>query len=346
LFERRRNMQFTTKITEKDLGFINNVDLRNALLERLSELDRVFSVNGNFSTVFLAISTIEGIFKHLADIFKAELKRSSKYPTNNGVPRKFDRLRLEELYLLLEDIGRLPSRPDIDRIYSLLRTYRNFIHPQAQVRKRWTIGLGEAQMALGLLNATVAHLTQYVFLGNEVFVKRAGNPDYNDFTRVLHLQMQNTRLNSLLILDRPVSDTLSFSFDLELPQNSLLNFVFNFVDDGDFKMLRLDNREGMRNCVLRCPQKYRWSEILYADPEHPPPGPKYPVTIEIDFHRQIFALTANGNAFSFKDAGGNVRDLFDELQPGLKTGFFNEVGAVKLLNLTLSYGSGVSVEAS
>lgn len=103
-------MKIQTEITSKDIDFINNIDLRDTLLERLSELDRVFLVNGNYSTVFLAISSVEGIFKHIATIFRAEITRSPKYPINtNGSPKDFDKLAIDELYGLLTELDILPS---------------------------------------------------------------------------------------------------------------------------------------------------------------------------------------------------------------------------------------------
>ncbi len=69
-------MEVKTEITRKDISFINDIDLREILRERLNELDRVVIANAHYSTVFLAISTIEGIFKHIGNIYKAEIKNS------------------------------------------------------------------------------------------------------------------------------------------------------------------------------------------------------------------------------------------------------------------------------
>lgn len=329
-------MEIRTEITRKDINFINDFDLRVMLLERLDELDRVFLVNGNFSTIFLAISSIEGIFKHIATIFKAEIQRSPNYPPNSkGGRKRFGNLSIDELYLLLRELDILPNIASFEHVYNLFRDYRNFIHPQAQRRKGWSIDLGQAQMALGLLNATLGHLAQYIFIDKEVFLKLAGTPDY-DSNRVLHLRLHRTPLHSFVVLNRKVSDTLSLHFDLELPQDSLFNFVFNFADEGDFKMLRLDNRghPATPNSVLRCTQKYSWRGILFADPILPP-SESLSVAIEIDFPKQVFSFVVNGDSYNFKDRNGNAKGLFNEIRPDLKIGFFNEVGAVKLSNIRL-----------
>ena len=328
-------MEIQTEITRKDINFINDIDLRDTLLERFSELDRVFLVNGNYSTVFLAISSVEGIFKHIAKIFKSEIKLSSKYPSKNGGrPKDFDKLTIDELYGLLTDLNILPSITRFEHVYNLFRDYRNFIHPQEHSRKGWHIGLGQAQMALGLLNATIDDLAQYIFVDKKVFLKIAGTPDY-DSNKVLHLRTHPSPLNSFVVLNSKVFDTLSLSFDLVLPQRSIFNFVFNFKDDGDFKMLRLDNRDRRPNCVLHCTQKYSWKEMLFANPGSPPSTGLMPVVIEIDFQNRVFTLDVNEDSYSFRDLEGKSRDLFTEIESDLKIGFFNEKGTVKLSNIRL-----------
>jgi hypothetical protein len=329
-------VEIQTEITTKDLNFINDVDLRNILLERLDELDRVFLVNANYSTIFLAISSVEGIFKHLSTIFRTEITKSPTYPLDSsGKHKEFDALTIEELYKLLTELNILPSITRFEHVYNLFRDYRNFIHPQAHTKKGWQIGLGQAQMALGLLNATIRDLAQYIFIDKEVFLKIAGIPDY-DSSKVLHLRTHaSSPLHSFVVLNRNVSDTLSLSFDLELPRRSIFNFVFNFKDEGDFKMLRLDNRERWKNCVLHCTQKYSWKEILSAYPAHPPGTGPMPVVIKVDFPNQVFSLDVNGVSYSFKDHQGNDTNLFNEISPNLKIGFFNEEGTVKLSNICL-----------
>jgi len=330
-------MAIQTEITRKDIGFIDDIDLRNILLERMKELDRVFLVNSNYSTIFLAISTIEGIFKHIAKIFRAEISKFPKYPLNSKKKRKkFDRLSINELYNLLKECNILPDIKRFEEIYSLFKDYRNFIHPQAQKRKDWPIDLGHAQMALGLLNATIGDLAQYRFIEKEIFHKIEGNPDY--FGKVLQLNVHQTRLHSLLVLNRQVSNILSLKFDLELPQNSIFNFVFNFVNDGDFKFVRLDNRRNpfYTNGMFHCTQKYFWPQILYADPISPPEKSSLSIKIKIEFQKKMFSLDVDGQTYSFKDKQGNPKDLFNEIRPNLKIGFFNEVGTIRLGNIRLN----------
>lgn len=327
-------MEIQTEITRKEINFISDIDLRVVLLDRLNELDRIFLVNANYSTIFLAISTIEGIFKHIAAIFRNEIKSSSKYPKNNkGKQKEFDKLTINELYILLTELNVLPAIKNFENVYDLFRDYRNFIHPQAQTKKAWSTDLGHAQMAVGLLNATVSYLDKYIFINKEIFEKIAGNPDY-DSSKELHLKLHNIPLHSFLVWNKKISDTLLLKFDLELPKDTVFNFVFNFANEGSFKMIRLDNRAVYKNCILHCTQKYFWRERLIADPESPPDKLVLPVEIKIDFKNKDFSFTVDGNPYNFKDKDTKRdRNLFDELKSNLKIGFFNEVGPVNLSNI-------------
>ncbi|OHE59587.1 MAG: hypothetical protein A2Z47_04365 [Thermodesulfovibrio sp. RBG_19FT_COMBO_42_12] len=205
-------MELQTEITRKEINFINDIDLRTILRNRLKELDKIFLVNANYSTIFLAISTIEGIFQHIANIFKTDIQSSKKYPKySKGKTKKFSKLLINELYILLKEKGLLPDIENFEHVYDLFRNYRNFIHPQAQTKKAWSTDLGHAQMAIGLLNATISYLDGYIFIDKEIFIKIAGNPDY-DSSKTLHLYKHNTPLHSFLVWDKPVSNALFLIF--------------------------------------------------------------------------------------------------------------------------------------
>jgi hypothetical protein len=330
-------MESITQTTNKQLNFINDVDLRAVLTDRLYELDRVFLANAHYSTIFGAIGAIEGIFKYLSSIYKTEILGSPSYPkTSKGNPKDFAQLTIVELYIELKNLGILPDITEYKSLYQLFKDYRNFIHPQAQVKKGWEIKLGQAQMSIGLLNATIQNLDRNIFIGKHIFEKIAGNP-YFDSQGGLNLEVGGTPHNSFLILKQEVSSNLDLTFDLELPQNSLLNFLFNYTREGDFKMLRLDNRQhpGYRNGVLRSSQKYSWNFSLLGVPPKPSSKEKLPVQIYIDFPNKKFDFVVDNISYNFTDLEGNPKNLFDELHPGKRIGLFCEVGPVKLSKINL-----------
>jgi hypothetical protein len=329
-------MEMQTEITTKEISFIDDIDFRNILYDRLNEIDRVFTVNANYSTIFLSVSTIEGIFKHLAEIFRDDIKKSIRYPTTpKGKQKRFDKISIDEFYILLREISILPEIEGMEKVYKLFKDYRNFIHPQAQKKKAWAIDLGQAQMALGLLNATLSYLSQNIFIGKDIYQKVAGSPDY-DKDHVLHLNLDRTKLHSFITTKSNVAESFSLSFDLELPDDSIFNFVFNFKNDGNFKMLRLDNRchPDKPNCLLRCTQKYFWVPFMDAKDKCPPSSKTvFPVDIEIDKANKLFRFMVDGKEYQFVDKQGKTSDLFAQFTPGLKVGFFNEIRPVKLHNI-------------
>jgi hypothetical protein len=332
------NMEFHYKpeITQKVLDFIDDKDLQVVIEERLNELDRVFSVNANFSTIILSISCIEGIFKHIASIFKTEILASPTYPkTVKGKKKYFNKLQLEEIYNLLLERGILQRIKNFDQVYNLFRDYRNFIHPQKQKKELWPVSLGQAQMAIGLLNATIDQISKYIFIGSEMLERVTGRPRF-DLSKVLHLDTFNIRTNSFLLLKRKIDSSLDLSFDLDLGERAIFNFVFNYIDDSNFNMLRLDNRDSQRtpNALLYSRQKLNWHIVAKANQEQPPEG-TMSLKVKIDTTKKRFTFNVNGNNYKFfKDKVKSKEiNLFQEYKRGHRVGWFNEEGPVKLGNI-------------
>jgi hypothetical protein len=328
-------VRYQTKLTEKSLDFIDDKALQAVLENRLDELEKVFGVNGNLSTIILAISSIEGIFKHITEIFKKDILASHKYPLNpKGKKKRISDLTIEEMYTLLIEQGILRRIQHFDHFYELFRNYRNFIHPQAQRKQPWPVGLGQAQMAIGLLNTTIDQLSKYIFIGHEILEIISGRPRY-DLSRIHHLDVSSTRTHSFVILKRKIDTILDLQCELELGKNAIFNFVFNFVDESNFNMLRLDNRDNPMtpNALLSSKQKHHWFIVAEADQKQPPPGP-IKLEVKIDTSINLFLFNVTDVSYSFSNTDGTV-DLFSQFKKGLQVGWFNEVEPVKVTNLKI-----------
>lgn len=329
-------IEYQTQITLKTLNFIDDKDLQVVLEKRLDELERAFAVNANLSTIILSISCIEGIFKHIADIFRAFIKDSPDYPLkSNGGKKDFHRLTIEEIYKLLLERNILQKIENFDHIYSLFRNYRNFIHPQKQKNESWPVGLGQAQMAIGLLNATIEQLSNSIFIGAEILETISGHPRL-DLLKVLHLDIGNTRTHSFSVLKRNIDSRLELEFEIDLDAGGILNFAFNYLDDSNFKMLRLDSRENIQtpNALLYCKQRYHWNVVAQAEEKQPPQG-VFGVSIYIDFDEQKFEFSVNKKPYKFFKITNQEINLFTELKKGLRVGWFNEVRPVKMYNIKI-----------
>ncbi|MBN1567222.1 MAG: hypothetical protein JXA73_05220 [Acidobacteria bacterium] len=335
-----------TQITLKHLDFIDDANLREVLRERLEELDNVFPTNANYSTVFLSIGAIEGIFKHLAALYKPQILALNPpdYPTKrNGDRIAFDDLTIENLYKVLSKVGSfnlLAGIPNYEGFYQLFRLYRNFVHPQVQVDKNLNVGLGQAQMALGLLNATIQALDCNLIIGKQIFEKICGEPRY-DSQGVLNLPRSHTRHHSFIVMREPVKNNFHLACDLDFSPSSLLNFVFNYVDPGNFRMLRLDRRPELdcANGILRSSQRYWWDFEFHATPQKLPIKELLHAEIDIDFASNRFACIVDGTTYTFEDPNDHTqRDIFILACRDRRIGFFNEVGTVKISNLTITVG--------
>lgn len=330
-------IQYQTEITLKSLNFIDDKDLQVVLEKRLDELERAFAVNANLSTIILSISCIEGIFKHIADIFRELIKTSPDYPLKTkGEKKDFHRLTIEEIYKLLLERNIMQRIENFDQIYSLFRNYRNFIHPQKQKKESWPVGLGQAQMAIGLLNATIEQLSNSIFIGAEILETISGHPRL-DLSKVLHLDLANTRTHSFSVLKRNIDSKLEIEFEIDLDAGGLFNFVFNYLDDSSFKMLRLDSRESTRtpNALLYSKQRYHWNVVGEAEEKQPPQG-VFGVSIYIDFNEQKFIFSVNGKPHKFFKTNNKEINLFSELKKGLRVGWFNEVRPVKMYKIKIA----------
>jgi hypothetical protein len=329
-------IRYQTKLTEKSLDFIDDKTLQAVLEERLDELERVFGVNGNLSTIILGISCVEGIFKHVSGIFKKDMRNSPNYPLIGKKRKKkdFSKLTIEEMYKLLLEKGILEKIRHFDRFYELFRNYRNFIHPDRQKKEPWPVGLGQAQIAIGLLNSTIDQLSKYIFIGHEILEKISGRPRY-DLSRVLHLDVGKTKTHSFVILKRDITNYLDLSCELELGKNAIFNFVFNFADESNFDMLRLDNRDnqGTPNALLSSRQKHHWYIVAEADHRQPPQG-LVNLQVRVDSSKNQFTFNVNGTDYSFNNKNGTI-DLFPQFKAGLKVGWFNEIDPVKIINLKI-----------
>jgi hypothetical protein len=330
--------KYSTEIVRKSLDFIDDKELQDVILKRLDELERVFLVNANLSTIILSISSIEGIFIHIASIFKTALLASPNYPLKrNRMKKDFNKLRIEEIYDLLLERDILQRIEHFNQIYTLFRNYRNFIHPQKEKKESWPVGLGQAQMAIGLLNATIDQISKYIFIGSEILERVTGRPRF-DLSKTLNLdKFPSARTESFIILKRKIDSKLNLSFNLNLGENAIFNFVFNYVDESNFKMLRLDNRNypHTSNSLLHCTQRFHWNIVANADNAQPPEG-DIKLRIEIDIRKNQFLFNVNGDNYSFTKNDGKVINLFQEFKTGLRVGFFNEIDPVKLSNIKIS----------
>ena len=199
-------------------------------------------------------------------------------------------------------------------------------------------------MESGLLNTTIEQLSYYLFIEKQILDVKAGYPDYYKSRKgkVLNLQLDPSsanRLNSFVLISKSIDKYVKLKFELNMQPSSIFNFVFNYRNEGDFRMLRLDNRDDDNphyvNSILSCTQKQYWHQHYFSKTEKPPPAPAL-VELEIDSEKKFFNFSVNEKNYAFIDMNENEIELGSLIEPGLQIGFFNEIGSVEIKDLEIA----------
>lgn len=135
----------------RSFSFLKDKGLREIIERDYKELTLVLFPGGAWkSTVIMAGSILEAI---LFDVLASDPAVKAKALASTVAPKgPMDDWRLENLIKVAADIGVLPAKraTTFDQV---LRDYRNFVHPKKEIRSGHPCGEGEAQLAIGGLNA-------------------------------------------------------------------------------------------------------------------------------------------------------------------------------------------------
>ncbi|WP_429305592.1 hypothetical protein [Paraburkholderia sp. GAS38] len=146
----------------KEFPFIRNIELKNIIQRDYRELDSILMPDGAWkSAVILSGSILESI---LYDVLTQEnyidiVNSSAKAPKFRGetTPIASGQWKLVDLINVSVSIKLLPEQraASIDQV---LRDYRNFVHPQKELRAQHPCTEAEAYMAKGCLDGVYNHL--------------------------------------------------------------------------------------------------------------------------------------------------------------------------------------------
>lgn len=151
-------------ITTRSFLFVNDPELR-AIVERdYKELSLVLLPGGAWkSAVIMAGSVLEAILFNFLEgdpVRKTAALASTKAPKERGgVVRQIEgeKWKLIDLINVAADIGSIPANR-ANTFDQTLRDYRNFVHPNKEVRSGHPCTEAEALMAKGALDGVCNHL--------------------------------------------------------------------------------------------------------------------------------------------------------------------------------------------
>jgi hypothetical protein len=135
----------------RTFSFLKDKGLREIIERDYKELTLVLFPGGAWkSTVIMAGSILEAI---LFDILTSDLAMNARALASSKAPGgSIQGWRLEHLIAVAADIGVFTAQR-ADTFDQVLRDYRNFVHPKKEIRSGHPCGEGEAQLAIGGLNA-------------------------------------------------------------------------------------------------------------------------------------------------------------------------------------------------
>jgi hypothetical protein len=145
----------------RQFAFLSSKDLRPIVERDYAELRiKLFPSGAWKSVVIIAGSILEAIlFDRLSDA-----KWNSKALANANVPKTksgsqipMDDWKLANLIQVAVNIDLLPRNP-ADTIHQVLREYRNFVHPKAEIRAAHPCTEAEAMLAVGALDSVCNYL--------------------------------------------------------------------------------------------------------------------------------------------------------------------------------------------
>jgi hypothetical protein len=147
------------RATTRSFAFVKDQDLRDIIERDYKELTLVlFPGRAWKSTVVMAGSILEAI---LFDLFSDPAIDAKALASAAGQKVKKKDWGLDDLITIAAEIGVLPPKR-ADTFDQVLRDYRNFVHPKKEIRAGHPCGEGEAQLAIGGLNAVCDHLTKTI----------------------------------------------------------------------------------------------------------------------------------------------------------------------------------------
>lgn len=306
----------TIQLTIKDLGFISDPALERILRSILEEIDRVYLAEGYRSTLYLSISAVEGVLNHVINLNASLAQPLTKRAISN--------LKLADLIKLCSSLGLIPS--ELEKTYEELRKSRNFIHPEAELKAKKSIHIGLCQLAMGILNTTLKELETKRFIDGTIWSVVSGRPTYLLLNKQLKLEFVHFPTESNIMTENLKSKDFQISFDLTIPPNSILNFIYNIESDERFWMARLDTRSPSDDGVLICFNKFQWhtKQRFVVSPQII----NNKCLVNISFVEGVFSFSVDN--VPLQVVGGNWN--FDPSKPA---GFFNECSTVNLENFSI-----------
>ncbi|MEI0611868.1 hypothetical protein [Brachyspira pilosicoli] len=129
----------------------------NLLVRRLEEIKKTIQYKIPFAAIMLSGSALEGILLYAAYKFELNFKQSKLCPKNdNNRVKGFNNWTLNELIDVAYDIGLLTD--DVKRLSHNLREFRNYIHPDKELKNNYSPNIKSAKIFVQILLLAISEI--------------------------------------------------------------------------------------------------------------------------------------------------------------------------------------------
>lgn len=151
---------FLARDVEFDLSeVVVEVDFQSVVADRLNEVETCYDGGAFLAVVFLCGSTLEGLLYEVAKNHPVDYNRAQAAPRHGGKVRPFSEWTLNDLLNCSRELGLLGE--DVAKFGHAVREFRNYIHPQQQVREGFRPRRVTAQVARQVLRAAIDDLASH-----------------------------------------------------------------------------------------------------------------------------------------------------------------------------------------
>ena len=167
-YDEKNAIQFCAKnYSDKillSLSGVFNAKLVTIIKDRLSEIERAVANNMPLAAMFLNGSTLEGALAMVAHKYPRLFNTATSAPKKEGKVLPFTSWVLSSLIDVAYEVGVL--KKDVKDFSEKVRDYRNYIHPNEQVKQGFSPTMGVAKISLQVLDLAMNEIDDFIKQNN------------------------------------------------------------------------------------------------------------------------------------------------------------------------------------
>lgn len=319
-------VEIKLEATSKELNFLSDPELAQIIRTILTEIDNLALIRAHRSMIYLSMSILEGVLSNVLELNIQKIKKFTSYPKKKGGKLKdLDDLRLTDKIKIAKELGIIA--PEFFDTFQKFKEFRNYMHPLHELKNKHPLDIGLGQIALGLMNHTIAKLEKMRFIEEKIWKVISGIPVYNSSQKQIEFKLFYPILtHSFIVTEDYASSNIEINFDLHIGDGTVFNFVFNYENEEKFHMLRFETRKNDYCGILHCEHKYHWRMIEKYNSKW---------NIKTTEPNKVSIRTGNGELKVYLNGNEELSGESIPCDNKKCIGFFNEVNDVYISNLSI-----------